>query len=140
MLGPIVVLAVILSHPPLDLKTEVVQVASVLYLAPKCGSAPGCTQFVAEQLTTDCTADRDSWLMNPSARFVAVVYLFNRNLLGHELLHVSDLKGAVTDHLTELRELRFQSETSCRQSAAAAMSGFRAMMQTFVDKSNALRR
>lgn len=144
------ILAFVLAAPALAVtETSVVipparrQVVSARAdLVKLCGSEAwiyGCTKFLGQKLTGDCSATGVLWQMRPSAQFIPFMYLWQPRWIGHENLHIEDIRGDVHEYLEELESKRFASSDDCRRVAETEEASFPSRMDEWKKASNAKR-
>lgn len=77
--------------------------------------------------------------MRPSAQFIPFMYLWQPRWIGHENLHIEDIRGDVEKYLEGLESKRFASSDDCRRDAETEEASFPARMDEWKKASNAKR-
>lgn len=107
-----------------------------------CGSEAwiyGCTKFLGQKLTGDCSATGVLWQMRPNAQFIPYMYMWQPQWIGHEILHIGDIRSDVEKYLEELESKRFASSDDCRSVAKIEEVSFGRRMDEWKKASNAKR-
>lgn len=107
-----------------------------------CGSGAwiyGCTKFLGQKLTGDCSATGLLWQMRPTAQFIPYMYLWQPQWIGHENLHIDDIRGEVLKYLEALESKRFDTYDNCRREVETEEASFPTRMDEWKKASNAKR-
>lgn len=90
------------------------------------GEIEGCTRFTIIHLDWTCSQDALGWSVSGHGFTRALVYLIRPAVLGHEHVHINDIRDGANDYLQELAALRFDSQARCRSAGLTAAVGFEA--------------
>ena len=140
----VLVLLIFTQNGPQDtsvaIDTRFVPVQRLELLRERCGpGVEACTRFFGARLDAVCKAAGSEWQVTATAHMTGLIYLPKSVLLKHELMHIEDMKRAVSSHVTDLQSQRYKSEDSCRDAAAEATSGFDEAARQMAKASNAVR-
>jgi hypothetical protein len=121
-------------------RTEIV--SSRTALTKMCGSHAwiyGCTRFLGEKLTTSCANDNGLWQLRVTAQYIPYMYLWQPESIGHEKLHMDDIRESVDLHLRDLEARSYSIEESCVTAGRLAAENFPRRMNEWKKASNAKR-
>jgi hypothetical protein len=127
------------AGPRLQLDSPILRLAQHAELSSVCRSSAhiyACTDFPEESLRADCVKADRGWSIDATARISPVMYLSKPRWVQHELIHLNHLERMVGQYLDHLATIEFESESSCRESAAEAENHFRVRMNGFRKISN----
>lgn len=112
-------------------------------LGSECGTAKriyACTVFAEERLSCSCRHDGNGWRLVANARFVPIMCLYLRHprIVGHEQLHINDVRRMLDEYLDELTSRDLATEEGCAQLAKQESEerAFVRRMNGFRQKSN----
>ena len=128
--------------PVLLRSLRTVVLPSAQELRSRCSSAVhiyACTAFEHRNLGIRCESDASEWRMRVSFELTPVMYLWNAEHLGHELLHLGDISEALGQYTSSLESRRYRMVSDCQRAAKAESAGFDRQVSVFIDASNKLR-
>ena len=111
-------------------------------LAQRCGSSAwiyGCTKFLGEKLDCTCALEGDRWRMRAHAQFIPYMYLWQPSSIGHEKLHIDDIREWLSEYLHELESKTYGSEAECMRDGLTESTKFTKQMDVWKRSSNAKR-
>ena len=108
-------------------------------LSIMCGSSPwlrGCTFFVGRKLIASCKQTGDVWRPGAAAKFGLISYVSSRNVIAHEIAHVTEVQRDVEAYVAQLAAEKFSTYESCVQRVQEEEAAFGEVMDVMQWHSN----
>lgn len=127
LLIPLVFAPKVSSAAVVELKTQPLAFGSPESVFVRCGGAStrGCTEFSDVTLLSACSQETFAeWRIRSQISASVRMSLSDSHYLRHEMLHVTDIRAALTEFATALESDRFQARDDCERAGRAAHDGF----------------
>jgi hypothetical protein len=115
-------------------QTPVVKLVPLQTVHGACGADhhfEACTVFVSYHLNTQCSAGK----AEATITFQPVILLHDLHALSHEQHHIEDMRDFAAAYVTDIEQMRFETESQCRSKLDLATTSFATTMREFAKRS-----
>ena len=111
-------------------------------LAEWCGTKDAiraCSRFFGRRLEASCGRGAAAWTLTARAQFAVMTWILDFKALGHEHLHLADVREDVGELIRLIESRSFQTLEHCQTEAARLTSIFPSLMDQMQRRSNGWR-
>ena len=95
--------------------------------------------LVRESFSCSCQLTGSVWRLRASVRVTPLIYLWNPSYLGHEKLHIEDIRTSLSTYLRGVESQKYLTREECIHNADREATEFSGLLDRFKEDSNAKR-